>query len=145
MSSQLNRLPFIQARRIAALVFVVPMILITIWAALTIHGSFALVAAIAAGGFIGSFVIDGFLLHANLADRLRLIRLLTTQAFSAAIASAVIIYAWSSATTFVCLSGCSDARIVQVNSEALGSAGILSLIAILLFLAPSLSLLRHLR
>lgn len=140
-----GRLPFIQFRRIVALVVAMPTSFIAIWTMVTIRGSFAAVAAITAGGLIVSFIVDGQLLHIDLAQRSRVRRLLVLQAVSATVASGIIIYVWSGATTLVCLSGCTEARIAQVKAEALGIALILSIIAGLLFLAPSLSVWRRVR
>ncbi len=143
MSVSLHRLPFVRFRRSVALVIAVPVSLAAAWAITTVQGSFAIGATIAAAGFIVSFMADGKLLQADLAQRSRVRQLLALQAVSAIIASAIIIYAWSGAATLVCLSGCSDAKIAEVGNEAMGSAAILGVAAGLLFLAPSLSVWRQ--
>lgn len=75
----------------------------------------------------------------------RVQRLLAVQAIGATIASAIIIYIWLDASTLVCLDSCSKARVAQVNLEAVGFAAILSVIAGLVFLAPSWSVRRRIR
>jgi hypothetical protein len=145
MSKPSNQLPFVRLRRIATLMAATPMSLIAIWTTVTIQGSFAVAAVIAVVGFIVSFIVDGRLLYADLTLHTRIRQLLMLQGISVTVASAIIIYVWSGAATLVCLSGCSEARIAQVDAEALGFAVILSVIAGLLFLAPSLSVWRRVR
>lgn len=137
-----NYLPFIKLRRLTALVVAVPMLLITVWATLTIRAGFEVVALIAAAGFIACFVIDGKLLRSDLTDRVRVMRLLITQAVCVVIASAVIIYYYAMATRFTCLSGCSDVRFAQVQSDSAVLTVILSIVAAAVFLLPSMSVLR---